>query len=200
MLLNTLQEIKKLSPDYTLFSLHWGNEYLFYPSPSQVALAHELIDMGVNVIIGHHPHVVQPIEKYKGGIIMYSLGNFLFDMFWSEPVRNGMQVDLVFQDDKSIDYHVKPFRIRKNFTQDYTTVNWVLSRLFKSGKIMENLQSGPPETYQKIYRRECRKRRLQARLQMKLYLLIHLFSLSPLSRQLLIKNLKNKSGLLWKKL
>ena len=116
ILFSTLEEIKKHSPDYTIFSFHWGNEYVTYPSPAQVDLAHELIDNGVNIIIGHHPHVVQPVEDYHGGIIIYSLGNFLFDMFWSEPVRNGMQVDLVLNEDKSIDYEIKPYRIKSDFT------------------------------------------------------------------------------------
>ena len=198
ILLNTLNEIKKRTPDYTIFSFHWGCEYVNYPSPSQIDLAHELIDKGVNVIIGHHPHVVQPVERYNGGIIIYSLGNFLFDMFWSEKVRNGMQVDLILNESKSIDYEIKPYRIRSDFTQDYTKTKEVFSILAKAGKSIKLLQAGTREEYEKEYLHECRKCRSKARFDMKLFLLKNMFSLSSKSRQSFFRNIKMKSHSLWK--
>ena len=199
VLLNTLKEIKRQSPDYTIYSFHWGNEYVDYPSPSQVSLAHELIDNGVNIIIGHHPHVVEPVEIYHGGIIIYSLGNFLFDSFWSEKVRNGMQVDLVLNEDKTIDYQIKPFRIKSDFTQDYSKTEEVISMLASADENMAMLKAGPPEIYQKIYLQESRKLRLQARYKMKFYLLQNIFRLSPQSRKLFFRNIKMKSAVLWRK-
>ena len=65
--------------DVVIVSLHWGIEYRKAPQPEQVELAHRIIDAGANLILGHHPHVLQPVEKYRGGVIAYSLGNFLFD-------------------------------------------------------------------------------------------------------------------------
>lgn len=65
--------------DFTIISLHWGTENVFYPSPTQIKLAHSLIDHGAYLILGHHPHVVQAIEKYNEGLIAYSLGNFQFN-------------------------------------------------------------------------------------------------------------------------
>lgn len=73
--------------DVVIVSLHWGIEYRTHPQPAQVELAHKLIDAGADLIIGHHPHVLQPVEKYHGGVIAYSLGNFLFD----SPFRNCKQ-------------------------------------------------------------------------------------------------------------
>jgi hypothetical protein len=64
--------------DVVVVSLHWGTENVSYPSPSQIELAHSLIDAGADVILGHHPHVIQGIENYGGGLIAYSLGNFQF--------------------------------------------------------------------------------------------------------------------------
>jgi len=64
--------------DLTVVSLHWGNEYDDFPGPGEVKLAHELVDAGADVVVGHHPHVLQGIEIYKGRIIAYSLGNFIF--------------------------------------------------------------------------------------------------------------------------
>lgn len=61
-----------------ILSLHWGVEYSQKPQKSQVQLAHRLIDSGYSVIVGHHPHIPQGVEVYKGGLILYSLGNLLF--------------------------------------------------------------------------------------------------------------------------
>lgn len=68
--------VLKKECDIIIVSLHWGIEKVFYPSPDQIKLAHNLIDNGVNVIFGHHPHVLQAFEEYNGGFIAYSLGNF----------------------------------------------------------------------------------------------------------------------------
>mgnify|MGYP000935940457 CR=1 FL=1 len=65
--------------DILMVSLHWGNEESFEIWDSQVEFAHNLIDNGVDVILGHHPHQFQGIEIYKGKPIFYSLGNFIFD-------------------------------------------------------------------------------------------------------------------------
>jgi gamma-polyglutamate biosynthesis protein CapA len=199
ILFNTLHEINLHHPDLILFSIHWGNEYVAWPSPVQADLAHELIDNGVNIIIGHHPHVVQPVEKYNGGIIFYSLGNFMFDMFWAKKVRQGILADLIIKDDGSLDYNIKPFRIRHDFTQDFSENNSVLNDLSKADRIFKNLKAGQNLKYEIKYLRECKKQRLAGRIDMKLYLLKNLFRLSPQSWNFLWSNIKLKSDWLWKK-
>ena len=64
--------------DYLIVCLHWGFEYNRLPLPCDVKLAHEIIDLGADLIIGNHPQCVQPIETYKEKKIYYSLGNFYF--------------------------------------------------------------------------------------------------------------------------
>jgi len=65
--------------DYIVVSLHWGTEYEHLPRSHQVIWAHTLINAGADLIIGHHPHVLQSIEYYNNRVILYSLGNFIFD-------------------------------------------------------------------------------------------------------------------------
>lgn len=72
-----IEEYDKLC-DVLFVSAHWGIEYNYEPHEEQVAFAHRLCDSGADIIIGHHPHVLQPIESYKGSMIFYSTGNFLF--------------------------------------------------------------------------------------------------------------------------
>ncbi|WP_432663579.1 CapA family protein [Wukongibacter baidiensis] len=61
-----------------IVSFHWGNEYTYYPNQTQISLGRFTIDEGADVVVGHHPHVMQGIEKYKEKYIVYSLGNFSF--------------------------------------------------------------------------------------------------------------------------
>ncbi len=65
--------------DILVVSLHWGREGSGRPTESQRRIAHQIINAGADIIIGHHPHVLQEIEMYKGKTIAYSLGNFVFD-------------------------------------------------------------------------------------------------------------------------
>jgi poly-gamma-glutamate synthesis protein (capsule biosynthesis protein) len=68
----------KADHDAIIVVLHWGTEYEDDPSSSQVKAAHVFVDAGAAAVIGTHPHVLQGIERYKGGVIAYSLGNFVF--------------------------------------------------------------------------------------------------------------------------
>jgi poly-gamma-glutamate capsule biosynthesis protein CapA/YwtB (metallophosphatase superfamily) len=68
----------KASADYVVVSFHWGAECATFPKPYQVNVAHMAIDAGADVVVGHHPHVLQGIEHYKGRLILYSLGNYTF--------------------------------------------------------------------------------------------------------------------------
>jgi poly-gamma-glutamate synthesis protein (capsule biosynthesis protein) len=73
--------------DVVAVSLHWGDEFIDRPSPADVGLAHDIVDAGASLVIGHHPHVLRGVERYGRGWIVYSLGNFVCDMLWSEELR-----------------------------------------------------------------------------------------------------------------
>jgi poly-gamma-glutamate synthesis protein (capsule biosynthesis protein) len=68
----------RTAADYVIVSFHWGREGSTVPQPYQRTTAHRAIDAGADVVIGHHPHVLQGIERYKHGIIFYSIGNAVF--------------------------------------------------------------------------------------------------------------------------
>lgn len=73
-------DISRIRPqvDYVMVSFHWGKEASGRVQPYQQQAAHTAIDAGADAVIGHHPHVLQGVERYKQGIIFYSLGNFAF--------------------------------------------------------------------------------------------------------------------------
>jgi D-alanyl-D-alanine carboxypeptidase len=93
---NFSEIIKKASTevDYLIVSLHFGNEYKTIHNNRQEYLAHKAIDAGARIIIGHHPHVIQDSEIYKNGLILYSLGNFIFDQKFSENTMQGMLAEI----------------------------------------------------------------------------------------------------------
>jgi len=86
----------KTKADYVIVSMHSGTEYVNNPNDSQIKFAHEAIDAGADIIIGHHPHVVQTVEQYKGKYIFYSLGNFIFDQPQSSDTKEGLTVKVNF--------------------------------------------------------------------------------------------------------
>jgi hypothetical protein len=73
-----LVEEARADHDLVIVLLHWGRERRERPEPAQIHAAHALVDAGADLVIGHHPHVLQGIERYGDGLIAYSLGNFLF--------------------------------------------------------------------------------------------------------------------------
>ncbi|SNB47374.1 CapA family protein [Geobacter sp. DSM 9736] len=75
--------------DHVVVSFHWGDELAALPKPTQAAAARAAIDAGAVLVLGHHPHVLQGIEHYKNGVILYSLGNFAFA---SSSVRSDRSV------------------------------------------------------------------------------------------------------------
>ena len=70
--------LREKGADIVLVHFHWGIEREYVPMQSQRTLAQFAIDSGADLILGHHPHVIQGIEEYKGKFIVYSLGNFMF--------------------------------------------------------------------------------------------------------------------------
>ena len=75
---------------------HWGIEYATTSSAYSRELAHSFVDAGAEIVIGSHPHVVEEHEMYRGKNIYYSLGNFIFDQYWNDDVRNGLLVRVEF--------------------------------------------------------------------------------------------------------
>lgn len=73
-----MEELNKENPDLIIASFHWGEEGTSVPNEQQKTLARLAIDNGADLVIGHHPHVLQGVEKYNGKYILYSLGNFCF--------------------------------------------------------------------------------------------------------------------------
>ena len=75
---SAIESVKAENPDLIIACIHWGIEKATKPSEAQIEYGHRAIDLGADLVIGTHPHVLQGIEEYNGGTIAYSLGNFSF--------------------------------------------------------------------------------------------------------------------------
>lgn len=80
--------------DIQVAYVHWGTEYADTANQLQTSLAKQLAELGVDIIVGHHPHVVQDIQMIEDTLVIYSLGNFVFDQYFSPEVQTGLVVDL----------------------------------------------------------------------------------------------------------
>lgn len=105
----------KSKADLAIVSMHSGTEYASQPNGKQVAFARAAIDAGADLIIGHHPHTVQKLEKYKEKYIFYSLGNFVFDQMWSRETKEGLAVKLTLSKDGVREIELVPV-----LTEDYS--------------------------------------------------------------------------------
>ena len=115
--LATIEEIEKAKEfsDIIIVYSHWGIEYIYDPPEYIKSLAREFIDAGADLVIGSHPHVIEPSEDYKGKKIYYSLGNFIFDQYFSQEVRNGMGVEvLINRDTKTMSFSEISFYLQNN--------------------------------------------------------------------------------------
>lgn len=113
-LVQTIADYRERNPETAIVAvLHWGVEFSSMPSMIQRMLARQLSDAGVDAIIGHHPHVTQPVDTISNTLVCYSIGNFVFDQH-PPQTRQCIMVRLNVHADKSFTYDVIPARIESN--------------------------------------------------------------------------------------
>ena len=113
--------------DIQIAFIHWGEEYELTQSAKQRKLAEVLIAAGADVVIGHHPHVVQGIEIIDDVPVFYSLGNFIFDQYFSSTVQTGLVLNLVLDKEphfellpvSSLESKARPYYMNASSTEDF---------------------------------------------------------------------------------
>lgn len=117
--------------DILIVYMHWGKEMADEPNSEDVKFAYDLIDHGADVIIGAHPHVLQRLEYYKGKLIAYSLGNFIFTMSHHDIARQSAILKVTLESDGTQTAQVKPMRIHNGavWETEEEESNEILKRL-----------------------------------------------------------------------
>lgn len=108
-----IQELRN-KVDVVVVSTHWGEEYTATPLSRQKKIAHLLVDSGADLILGNHPHWIQPVEIYQGKYIVYAHGNTIFDQMWSEETKIGVIGKYTFSGMRFINVEFIP-----TYIQDY---------------------------------------------------------------------------------
>ncbi len=107
-------ETAKKDDAFVIVYPHWGVEYDHEHNARQAELAHAFIDAGADLVVGSHPHVVQGIEVYKGKTIFYSLGNLIFDQYFSVETQEGLALRLNIKADGKMTVDLLPYEIPKS--------------------------------------------------------------------------------------
>lgn len=169
-----VSDIKKVKDDVDILivSLHWGNEFVRKPSPEQFSLAYDMIDAGADLILGHHPHVLQGVESYNNGVIVYSMGNFVFDM-WQRKMRESMIFSCRFSKNRIIDFEIMPVYIN-DYYQPYILYgkekDVLLSKI--TNEFLEHVDEN-------VYQKEVRGCRTQYRLDLVKHLIKNFYYYKP---------------------
>lgn len=137
--------------DLVIVSLHWGVEYSMRPKPDQVRLAHQMIDAGADLVVGHHPHVVQPVENYRDRWIAYSLGNFIFDQKLPQLTHQGLMLKVALRGKQIAEVSTVPITIDRTFQAYVTPPEELASRKRRARRSSARLASAakPAEPKQK---------------------------------------------------
>lgn len=106
--------------DIVLVSFHWGQEHKTVLRDYQIQLGHAAIDAGAAAVIGHHPHILQGVERYRDGVILYSLGNFTFGSY-SKDAQVSAVAELEFDDNRVRTLRLTPINVN-NFEVEFQPV------------------------------------------------------------------------------
>lgn len=114
---NSLKKVKDIAGqvDVLIVFPHWGNEFITTPSEEQITTGRKLIEAGASVVVGAHPHVLQPVERYKEGLILYSTGNFIFDSYSQETFPTAI-FQIQIHNDKNCELKVIPVQAKSNYS------------------------------------------------------------------------------------
>lgn len=143
-LLDNIASLKEQGAQIIIVSFHWGQEKENVPSDVQVELAHAAVDNGADLVLGHHPHVLQRIEEYKGKNIVYSLGNFCFGGNSAPSDMDTMifQQTFTVKDGKLQEDNVTnilPCKISSAYEEGYNNYQPILAEGEQKEKIFERL-------------------------------------------------------------
>lgn len=132
----------RLNCDFLIVSFHWGKEFSYYADESQIQIAHTAIDSGADMVIGHHPHVLQGVEVYKGKPVFYSLGNFIFDSQIPKGTDETIIAKIKLGKNKIESIELVPVKIKdcQPFEPDRTEAKYILDRTrLYSGSMSKNI-------------------------------------------------------------
>ena len=200
LIFDSLNRMNHMGAGIKIFIFHWGNEYINIPSPDQRLMAYKLIDAGADLIIGHHPHVIQPYEKYKHGHIIYSLGNFCFDSILSKNFSIGMIADVTINGRRIQNVKLRGATLCDMIYTDHLTSGMNTAAFYDSYKAKSDyyysLLPLPMDDYGRLYYKSHKSIHLRERIRMKTKVLADVFDIRNRYRKNHLYNINNYLRLL----
>jgi hypothetical protein len=189
--INALKSMEGHKSNLKILCFHWGNEYVHVPSLEQRKMAYQFIDNGADVIVGHHPHVIQPYEKYKKGHIFYSLGNFNFDFVHSKMVSIGLIATLEINESNRIYVNLNGVKLSYKKTVNLLPSHKFEKYYIKIKKMYDELIILNDVEYKKSYQALHKRNHLWQRIIMKTSIINELIRIKKKDKIKLIKNIYN---------
>ena len=117
VLKSVIQDVEKLRErvDLVVVSVHWGNEATTMPTPDIKVAGHAIVSAGASLVLGHHPHWFQPVERVGRALIAYSLGDFMFDLFWDRRLVESAILSVDMDTTGVIDHHLIPVQFERDY-------------------------------------------------------------------------------------
>lgn len=177
-----LEDINSIrdSVDLVILSLHWGYEYVPFPSPEQVEIGRKLIDYGADIILGGHPHVLQSYEIYKKKPILYSLGNFIFDHTYIKSTRKSI-IAKIRVDMNTKDIHIDFIPVTCDPKEYYPTIagdndrDKILNHISEIRNITENKNVSDYGSVVGDYLTLANKYKREAKIEMKIQFIKNMY-------------------------
>ena len=147
--LSQVSEIVAQAPGPVVVSLHWGEEFMREPDAEQQRLARALCRAGVRLIIGHHPHVVQGVERVGDSLVAYSLGNFVFDLL-DERSQESVVLRVALNGDGSTDYEMSPVLVGADCLPHLPDASRAEKMAREFAALSEKVQNGELDSHEKL--------------------------------------------------
>lgn len=165
--------------DFLIVSVHWGNEYLLVPPRRVIDEAHAIAEAGADLILGHHPHVLQGVEWHGQSYIVYSLGNFIFDD-WQRRLRETAVFQCSIVSGKVTGPRFVPVAINETFQPEPANSSAsarILKRIEESSALIQNYSANSPFDADALNQEHKVKRRMVV--ENLLFLLLNLGKMGP---------------------
>jgi poly-gamma-glutamate synthesis protein (capsule biosynthesis protein) len=145
------QEVEQLRErvDLVVVSVHWGEEATALPGRDVVEAGHAIVAAGAALVLGHHPHWFQPVEKVGRALIAYSLGDLLFDLFWDRRLVEGAILSVDLDEGGVVAHRLIPVRLDRDYRlrpQPDRVARRFLAELEENGRMLSGMRGDQAQT------------------------------------------------------
>lgn len=146
---SVIEDVEELRAraDLVVVSVHWGEEGMALPGWDVVKAGRAIVSAGATLVLGHHPHRFQPVERVGRALIAYSLGDFLFDLFWDRHLVESAILSVDLDDRGVVEHRLIPVRLHRDYRlrpQPERAARRFLTELEENARVLSEMREGHP--------------------------------------------------------